>query len=280
MTKTTQMFRAAMGIAIAGALGGTALAQQSIASFTGISYQQDFDNTGGSGNGGFGNALDFSATGTDYTTLPTGWVLSGSSGNYRSSTGSLSTADHYSYGSSTASAERALGGVSNSSSLIFGAIFENNTGRPLTQIYVQYTGEQWRHGSNNADRLDFSYSVNPTAGSVTTGTWTDINTLDFNAPVVAATPGSGTLGPRDGNVAPNRTTLGVLITLSSSVPIGGLFGIRWRNFDSPSTNGEDGLAVDDLIVMVPEAWQPAALAGVVLFGLAVWQRRRSLQSAV
>jgi hypothetical protein len=98
MTKTNQMFRVAMGIAIAGALGGTALAQQSIASFTGISYQQDFDNTGGSGNGGFGNALDFSATGTDYTTLPTGWVLSGSSGNYRSSTGSLSTADHYSYG--------------------------------------------------------------------------------------------------------------------------------------------------------------------------------------
>jgi hypothetical protein len=275
MTKTNQMFRVAMGIAIAGALGGTALAQQSISSLTGISYQQDFDNTGGSGNGGFGNALDFSATGTDYTTLPTGWVLSGSSGNYRSSTGSLSTADHYSYGSSTASAERALGGVSSSPGQIFGAIFENNTGRPLTQIYVQYTGEQWRHGSNIADRLDFSYSVNPTAGSVTTGTWTDINTLDFNAPVV-----SGTTGPRDGNVSPNRTTLGVLITLSSSVPIGGLFGIRWRNFDSPGTNGEDGLAVDDLIVMVPEAWQPAALAGVVLFGLAVWQRRRSLQSAV
>lgn len=140
MTKTNQMFRVAMGIAIAGALGGTALAQQSISSLTGISYQQDFDNTGGSGNGGFGNALDFNTALTDYTTLPTGWVLSGSSGNYQSSTGSLSTADHYSFGSSTASAERALGGVSNSSSLIFGAIFQNSTGRPSPRFMSNTPG--------------------------------------------------------------------------------------------------------------------------------------------
>lgn len=274
MTIINQPFRLAMGMAIAGVLGGTALAQQSITSYLGISYEQDFDNTGGSGNGGFGNTLNYAATGTDYTALPTGWVLSGSSSNYRSSTGSTTAQDFYSYGSSTSDAERALGALSNSSAVIFGAVFQNNTGSAITQIYVQYTGEQWRHGNNATDKLDFSYSVNPTAGSVTSGTWTDVNTLDFTAPIT-----SGTTGALNGNATANRTTLGVLITLSSSVPVNGLFGIRWRSFDSPGTTGEDGLAVDDLIIMVPEAWHPAAVAGVGLLGLMAWQRRRSIRNA-
>ena len=50
-----------------------------------------------------------------------------------------------------------------------------------------------------ADRLDFQYSTDATA--VTSGTWTDVNALDFASPNTAA------VGATDGNAAANRTAL-------------------------------------------------------------------------
>lgn len=256
MTIINHSFRLAMGMAVAGALGGTALAQQSITSYLGISYSQNFDS--------------LASTGSDVSTpLPANWLLSedGSTtaGTYSADDGSSSGVNLYSYGS-TSSSERALGSLRSSSATAntFGIIFQNNTGQTITSLYIGYTGEQWRQGGTSNDRLDFSYSSNTTG--LFTGTWSNFNALDFSAP--KDSPADSAL---DGNASGNFTLKGSFITVN--IPDGQSFGIRWR--DSGATGNDDGLAIDDLIVMVPEAWQPAAMAGVGLLGLVAWQRRRS-----
>ncbi len=272
MTKNN-FYRRAMGLAVAGAFGSTAWAQQSIdaAHYLGISYEQDFDNTGGSGNGGYGNTLN--STGSGQTALPTGWQLSedgaNTTGNYN--TTSAGSNDLYSYGST--SAERALGswrGSSNAGNNIIGVTFKNDTTVNITRLYIQFTGEQWWGGNSAADKLSFSYNLNAASIVAGTGTWVTLTSLDFNS------PSTSNAGAIDGNA--NKTTVGVAIS-SINIPAGQSFSIRWRDFDSAGTIGEDGLAIDDLIVMVPEPWQPSAVVGAGLVGLLAWQRRRSKQTA-
>jgi predicted extracellular nuclease len=89
--------------------------------------------------------------------------------------------------------------------------------------------------TGRVDRLDFQYSLNAT--SLADGTWIDVNTLDFTAPVRA-----GATGALNGNVAPNRTTVSSAIG-GMSIPGGATFFIRWVDFNA--TGSDDGLAVDD-----------------------------------
>ena len=92
------------------------------------------------------------------------------------------------------------------------------------------------NGTTTADRLDFQYSTNAT--SLTNGTWTDVNQLNFNSPVT--TGGSGAL---DGNAAANRTARSFTIT-GLSIANGATYRIRWTDFDR-TPGADDGLAVDD-----------------------------------
>ena len=189
------------------------------------------------------DTLVSSGTGTLAANTPTGWGFaeSGTSTNttYTAGTGSANTGDTYSFGS-TSSAERAFGGLQ-SGSLIptLGASFTNNTGATITSLEISYTGEQWRIGNTAAardDRLDFQYSVNAT--SLTTGTWTDVNTLDFTNMVKTA----AVAGALDGNNPANR----ILITNTISgltIANGATFFIRWTDFNAAGS--DDGLAVDD-----------------------------------
>jgi hypothetical protein len=285
MIKNTS-FRRTMGMAVAGALASTAWAQQSITSFGGVSYSQNFNNTLSpfSDNNGFGNAL--SSSGVNQSTLPTGWAMSenGSSlgGLYNvSSGGGLGSSDPdaganlYSYGALN-NAERALGslrGGGNAANNIFGVLFQNNTGRTITQIYVQYRGEQWRQGNGaigNFDRLDFSYNAGNPA-NLLAGTWTDFDNLDFRS---AASPNpTGSDRALNGNLAANQRNIGGVGTFITGLTIlnGETFGIRWR--DSDSSGNDDGLAIDDLLVMVPETSSRAMVVGLGLLGLVAWQRR-------
>ena len=101
------------------------------------------------------------------------------------------------------SAERAFGGLRSGSLVpLVGAQFTNNTGVAITSLGISYTGEQWRLGQNTAgraaDRLDFQISTDAT--SLTSGTWTNDDTLDFASPLVA-----GTVGAQNGNAATNRS---------------------------------------------------------------------------
>jgi predicted extracellular nuclease len=201
---------------------------------TGGTYTQDFD------------TLSNTAGSTTNSTLPTGWLLTESGGGARDNeqyavdTGSSNTGDSYSYGAA-GSTERALGSL-RSGTLIasYGACFSNATGNTLTSFDIAYTGEQWRLGTAaRTDRIDFQYSTDAT--SLTTGTWTDIDTLDFT------TPNTATTGAKDGNAAGNRSALSASIG-SVAIGSGATFCIRWNDADASSA--DDGLAIDDFSISV------------------------------
>lgn len=208
-----------------------ALAAGSVSLTTvGAAYLQDFDT--------------LASIGTS-STVPLGWEFSESGTNantsYTAGNGSSNTGDTYSFGA-TSSSERAFGGLlSNALAPRIGAQFTNNTGGPITSLDVAYTGEQWRLGQNTTgratDRLDFQLSTDAT--SLTSGTWTDVNALDFASPVVA-----GTVGALDGNAAANRTALSFSIT-ALSIASGASFWIRWLDSDL-APGADDGLGVDDV----------------------------------
>lgn len=182
------------------------------------------------------------STGTG-STMPTGWYFSESGSNanstYSAGTGSSTTGDTYSFGSS--SSDRCPGNI-RSSNLIttIGGKFRNNTGQTITSLKVIYYGEQWRLGAlSRADQLDFQYSTSATA--LSTGTYTDFNSLDFTSPVQA-----GTVGALDGNATANRTKKEALIT-GLSIANGADFWFRWNDMDA--SGADDGIGFDDFTII-------------------------------
>ncbi|MCZ8114188.1 Ig-like domain-containing protein [Silanimonas sp.] len=199
---------------------------------TGGTYSQDFD------------TLSNVAGSTTNTSLPAGWLLNETGGGARDNeqyavdTGASNTGDTFSYGAA-GSNERALGSL-RSSSLIasYGACFTNGTGSALSTLQIAYTGEQWRLGTAaRTDRLDFQYSLDAT--SLTTGSWTDVDAIDFT------TPNTATTGAKDGNAAGNRTAISASIG-SLSIANGASFCIRWIDLDA--SGADDGLAIDDFSI--------------------------------
>jgi uncharacterized protein len=192
------------------------------------SYGEDFDSLANSGAA---------------STTPNGWYFAeaGTNANatYSAGTGSATAGDTYSFGAAGAT-ERAFGGLQ-SGSLVptIGASFTNDTGATITQLDISYSGEQWRLGtSGRADRLDFQYSTD--AGSLTSGSWTNLDALDFIGPISA-----GTVGALDGNLAANRRAISGSIAGLNIAP-GASIWLRWSSVDV--TGADDGLAVDDLSV--------------------------------
>lgn len=184
------------------------------------------------------------ATSGSSSTLPAGWALletgSGTNIFYTASEGLATAGDTYSYGTSSQT-ERALGEITTPTfTSHFGASFTNNIGSTFTSILISYTGEQWRLGTPGMnDTLHFQYSTNAT--SLSTGTWTDVNNLDFHAPVTA-----GNIGVLNGNTMENRTNKGFLIT-GLSIANGSTFWIRWMGDDA--SNADHGLAIDDFSIV-------------------------------
>ncbi len=208
--------------------------------FTGTTYTQDFNTLANSGTS--------SAT-------PTGWLFSESSTNantsYTAGTGSSGTGDTYSFGSDP---DRAFGGL-RSGNLIptIGAKVLNNSGAAISSLAISYRGEQWRLGSTGRnDRMDFQYSLDAT--SLTTGTWTNVDGLDFIGPL-----SSGATGAKDGNDPANYVEYTYTIN-GIAIPAGATFYIRWTDFDAASS--DDGLAIDNFSMSLgctPPTNQPTAL---------------------
>ena len=126
-----------------------------------------------------------------------------------------------------------------------GASFTNNTGSTITEIVVVYTGETWRVGTaSRPDGLDFQYSTNAT--SLTTGTWTDFNALDYGNPGLAT--GSGSL-QHSSSISSTITGL--------SIANGATFWIRWVDFNA--TSSDDGMGVDDFSIYCNGGCSSAAI---------------------
>jgi len=226
-----QLLQRAALMAIALCLPIAAHAQVSL---TGGAYNQNFD------------TLANAAGSTTNSALPAGWLITETGGGARDNeqyavdTGSGNSGDTYSYGAA-GSTDRALGGLRSGTLIpVFGACFSNGTGAALGSFDVAYTGEQWRLGTiSRADRIDFQYSLD--ASSLTTGSWVDVNALDFNTPATAV------VGARDGNAAGNRTALAATIS-GVSIASGSTFCVRWN--DPDASGADDGLAIDEFSVTV------------------------------
>ncbi|MBK9925000.1 MAG: ExeM/NucH family extracellular endonuclease [Anaerolineales bacterium] len=198
----------------------------------GSAYTQDFDT--------------LSNTGSANTLALDGWYLnevgssSANNGQYNTGTGSGTGGDVYSFGAA-ATTERAFGTLfSGTLTPTIGAQFTNNTGSTVTSLDVSYVGEMWRAGvanRNAADRLDFQLSTDAT--SLTTGTWVDYNSLDYNSSNINTASGA-----LNGNASGNQTSVSFSIT-GLSIPNGASFWIRWNDTDI-APGADDGLAVDNL----------------------------------
>ena len=191
---------------------------------SGVPYTQDF------------NTLANTSTSM---VVPNGWDFAETSTNantsYSADTGSTNGGETYSYGS-TASTDRAFGMLQSANLLsTIGASFTNNTGGTISSLAINYTGEEWRLGTiSRTDRIDFQYSTNAT--SLSTGTWIDVDALDFTTPVTI------TVGAKDGNAAANRTAISNTIS-SLALASGSTFWIRWTDFNA--SGSDDGLSADD-----------------------------------
>lgn len=208
--------------------------------------------------------------------MPAGWEFretgSAADTTYAAGTGSSTTGNTFSFGGAN-STDRALGSLRTGSLVSsFGTVVTNTTEVAITQLLIEYTGEQWRLGAlGRADRLDFSYSLDAT--SVATGSWIDFDALDFIAPVT-----TGTVGALDGNAAGNRVLLSATITGLNLAP-GASLWLRWTDFDA--SGADDGLAIDDFSITavrtggqsvpdnIPTGAMAAALAGLLVVASAI-----------
>ncbi len=195
-------------------------------------------------------------TGTS-SALPTGWYFDeiGTTSNllYTAGTGSLTSGDAYSFGGS-GSTDRAFGTLlSGSNTVTLGAQFTNNTGSAIASLNIAYIGEQWRLGTaGRPDGLVFQISYNAT--SLTTGFWTTVSQLNFNAPVA-----TGTAGALNGNLAANQTAISYSLALANAIASGQSFWIRWT--DTNAAGADDGLGIDNFsITAIGAAPSPGILA--------------------
>ena len=225
-------FNALVALLVWSALSsGRQCAAQLCVQLNGAKYSQSF------------NSLPTSGSSNNSSTIPIGFAFSeaGSNNNvtFAANDGSSSTGDTYSYGTGT-NADRAFGELtSDTLQSTLGACFVNNTGFVINSFSISYTGEEWRLGAADAvsDKLDFQFST--TATALNSGTWTDVNSLDFSTPNNA-----GPAGAKNGNAAENRTTSSpIAIIPATPIPQGATFFIRWVPLNIAGAN--DGLAIDD-----------------------------------
>ncbi|HMO34350.1 MAG TPA: autotransporter-associated beta strand repeat-containing protein [Lacibacter sp.] len=186
----------------------------------GTAYTQDF------------NSLKSTGTGTT-SDMPTGWTFnetgSGANNTYNTGSGTNNNGDTYSFGTTS---DRTLGGLqSGTVNPSWGASFTNNTGSTINSLTITYTGKTWRVAeTNRSDRIDFQYSTNAT--SLTTGSWTNQDELDYTNPGQAQ--GNGSLQ--------HSATITYTIT-GLSINNGSTFWVRWLDFDA--SGADDGMGVDD-----------------------------------
>jgi hypothetical protein len=208
--------------------------------------------------------------------LPNGWSIQeyGDEDNQiPADNGRMSLGGIYSYGAS-GSTDRALGTLTDSdgNSGIFGASFQNAGSRPINQLFISYTGEEWRLGvAGHQNRLEFQYSLNARGLTDHNATWLNAPALDF------LTPNLMGVGAHDGNAASNQRLIASTISFLN-IPQGGTFWVRWQEVGVANGKNGDGLAVDNFsISAVPEASTDlAAFAALILIGWTFWTKRHSL----
>jgi hypothetical protein len=194
---------------------------------TSTTYNQDF------------NSLANTSTGITWTNdvTITDWYSNQST--YNTGTGSSTTGALYSFGSTSAS-DRAIGSLASSGTgtVLYGVALTNTSSEVIGSLDIAYTGEQWRNGGNTtAHKLDFAYQID--AASISSGTWTAADALDFTGPIATASAGA-----LDGNLLANQASISGNIAVSLNP--GQTIWLRWEDIND--SGNDHGLAVDNLSV--------------------------------
>jgi hypothetical protein len=221
------------GFAVAAAAAGLAIVSHGSAMDIGaldVACTWNFDALPAAGTGSvLGGGWAFVETGTNADGLLTAGI------------GSSNTGDTYAFGAAGA-ADRALGGLRSGNLVpLFGVELANLAGTAIDRLDIASTGEQWRFGATGRtgpDRLDFQWSLDAT--SLQSGTWSDLDALDFVAPVTA-----GTVGALNGNAAANRSVLAGSIS-GLVFNDGQRLWLRWVDVDAD--RADNGLGIDDFSI--------------------------------
>ncbi len=200
------------------------------------------------------NALASSGTGnswTDNSTISSWFSQRTRSGTtYDASTGSTSSGNQYSFGSASASSDRAIGtiGSSNSAagSFAHGVLLRNTSGSGITDIKVTYTLEQWRNGGNTtANTITFWYKTSSSTilalNPNNNGTWTQVTGLSLSSPINTASSAA-----LDGNNSANKVTATSVSIPSLSVANNDFIMLKWEDPDHTGT--DHGLGIDDVTI--------------------------------
>lgn len=176
--------------------------------------------------------------------------------------GTANTGAIYAFTNAGAPSDKALGSASSGTpnNIAYGVRFLNNTGVPLTNFAVSYTGEQWRNGGNTSlQPLAFSYRIDvgivgsdPANASV----WVAVPALNFVSPTASATAAA-----LDGNDSANRTVIASVQLQGFVIFPGQEIFFRW--LDINDAGNDHGLAVDDLTVTFDTNLTAVASAPVI-----------------
>jgi hypothetical protein len=198
----------------------------------------------------FGNPFDFAAPvlasgdgGLGLADLA-GWYGRGNLGSkFGATDGDQTTGGVISFGL-PGNANRALGLIATSSTgaTAIGARFLNQTGRTLTYLNLEFTGELWRQ-SNLPKTVEFYYFVDPTGVAPFSTSLTGfISALNINFPTSSTAVGGVAV---DGTAAVNQISLGVVSQVIAHWPPGAALWLVWEMADPAGKS--QGLAIDNLL---------------------------------
>jgi len=237
-------------------------------SYSGGTYSQDFDSLPNTGS---------DSPWTNGTTL-TGWHGYGGSSPTNTPLTTILTTDGdpatenvlHSLGTGNET-DRALGGRQFKEPFRIAAEFTNDTNVDITEVTIDYIGEQWRAvvpGAADNFNLIFQYSLDATAGNEDSATWVAVSPLELDLPVKTV----DTTTTLDGNLAANRSPFASTFTLSSDWTVGSSLWIRWTQA-APNTPQGAIPGIDDFsfTATIPE---PASFALFALAGSLIAVRRR------
>ena len=199
------------------------------------------------------------------TTMPSGWTAinanTGLTLTMGVTDGSGTLAGNVYNAGTTANTDRAFGTLTDvTTTPIFGARFQNNTGATATSLLILSKMEQWKESSNDGvnETVAFSYSLDAT--SLTSGTWTPVTALNLNEKLTGATGGAAL----DGNLPANYRNLTSLIT-GLNWGIGQDLWIRWVDTNDSGINGLYTIDDFNIRTYAPLGVKQSEIAGLNMY---------------